>query len=120
MNTLIFLNIKYHNNNIGYNTSYSNNFMDVEINDIHRNKNLSSKDNKHNNKDNLNFHSLNKIKKRKYFDLINENNNNQANTIINLNINNNNYYYINNISYNINSEAKYGLNFSKNKSFKQY
>ena len=69
--------------------------------------------------------SFHKVKKRTYNEAFsqerykNENNNEKKN-ILNLNINNNNYYYINNNIYNVNSEEKYGYDFSKNKRFKEY
>ena len=74
------------------------------------------------------FHSFNKPRKRSYLELLSQSkndsnkktNNNLNNTVINVNVNNNSYYYLNNRDYNINSEEKYGIDFSKKKLFKKY
>ena len=70
------------------------------------------------------FHSYKKATKRTHLDAFSKNKNEKniydKNNIVNLNINNNNYYYINNNVFNINSEEKYGHDFSKNKTLKEF
>ena len=71
------------------------------------------------------FKSFKKAKKRNYNEAFSQDRNKNVNNIdkkniINLNINNNNYVYINNNIYNVNSEEKFGYDFSKNKRLKEY
>ena len=131
--------------NIG---KYNNNYIycqnDENINIFNTNKNAYFENCKNINFDNIvnkiknmndeTFsHTFKKPSKRNYLDLLsgykndendkenNINKNNKSNnTIINVNINNNNYYYINNRKYNISTEEKFGINFSKQKTLKKY
>ena len=112
-----FFNINKENNNLNY-CNNNNYFSDNKDN------NIIIDSNKKCNNESL-FPNIKKPCKRNYIDMLSQNiysnnNNNNNNTIITLNINNNNYYYINNSNYNISSEEKYGIDFSKKKIFKKF
>ena len=113
------LNYKNENlNKINSKTAFFQNFKKINFNNLFN-------DLKKLNKESI-LHSFNKPSKRKYLDLLKDNENKDDKIIINntkvinMNINNNNYYYLNNSKYNINFKEKYGIDFSKQKAFKKY
>jgi len=107
------INIFNYNNNNEYSDNIINKNINTILNNVKKNNNESF------------FHNFKKPCRRSYLDLLSQNiykknKENNKNTIINLNINNNNYYYINNNKYTIDSEEKYCIDFSKKKTLKKY
>ena len=121
-------NINKEKSNINYDNNNNNNRHTFNLT-IKNNDNILLDSDKKLNNESL-FHSFKRPCKRNYLELLSQNiyinnnnnnsNDNKNNTIINLNINNNNYYYINNSNYNISSEEKYGIDFSKKKTLKKF